>query len=76
MPTHQKQPQNVVRHRTRPGGGHFKTAGELAAKQGELEKTIWHLYRQGILPGYHLGRRIVRFTEADYIKAVMKRKTK
>jgi predicted DNA-binding transcriptional regulator AlpA len=76
MRTHPKQFQNIQRHKNRPGGGRFLTAQELAAKAGEQERTIWTLYRNGILPAYDLGRRIKRFTEADYIKAVQKRKTK
>jgi hypothetical protein len=71
-----KELEKLSRYQPRPGGGKFLTAAELAARQGELERTIWTLHRNGILPGYDLGHRIKRFTEADYIKAVQKRKTK
>jgi predicted DNA-binding transcriptional regulator AlpA len=76
MRTHQKQSQNIQRHRNRPGGGALLTAGELAGKAGEAERTIWTWYRAGVIPGIVLGHRSVRFRESDFLAALEKRKTK
>jgi hypothetical protein len=60
----------------RRGGGVLLTAGELAIQLGEQERTIWTLYRNGILPSYDLGYRIKRFKLSDCLKALEKRKIK
>jgi hypothetical protein len=58
----------------RPGGGILQTAAEIAVQLGEREKTVWDLYKKGILPGYDLGYRTKRFKLADCLKALEKRK--
>jgi hypothetical protein len=71
--TQSKWPRKAARRR---GGGVLLTAEELAVQLGEQERTVWTLYRNGILPGYDLGYRLKRFRLSDCLKALEKRKVR